>query len=419
MEINTDDRNVVEFGLARSVGRSSVAIPGVRALARSLGADRGPVDGAAVFWPGVDTAWTSFNASVGGFGNPSPETTPEERARQVALGLYFERQDMAGARESWTSQSAPARDITQLGMAADLEADAGSEAAIPLIELHRRFQPAEADVFLATLRWRQGRVEEAADALELALVRLRSDPWPLLRYKEKALALADAIARRSPALARRMFEAMRKPFAVGELHEQRLLQSADLTRQLDFATMCRPAVDAFGEHVPWSGNFLALRRDCYQSDQGSAAERRSARPERLPRRRSTAPGRRHQAPLIETRSQRATPIWKVPEYPLAVSPASETISNATPCAAAAAQNPAAKVRAALSALMKFLATSREPKRPGNRLEYARSVTMAALSSGTRFGSLEIVSPPDTGVPSARATRELRRGLTVAQSRPRP
>ena len=29
--------------------------------------------------------------------------------------------------------------------------------------------------------------------------------------------------------------------------------------------MCRPAVDAFGEHVPWSGNFLALRRDCYQT----------------------------------------------------------------------------------------------------------------------------------------------------------
>ena len=264
VEINTDDRNVVEFGLARSVGRSSVAIPGVRALARSLGADRGPVDAAAVFWPAVDTAWTSFNASVGGFGDPLPDTAPEERARQLALGLYFDRQDMARARESWTSQSAPARDITQLAMAADLEADAGSESAMPLIELHRKFQPAEADLFLATLRWRQGRIEEAASALELALVRLRSDPWPLLRYKERSLALADAIARRNPALARRMFEALREPFAVGELHDQRLLLSADLTRQLDFANVCRGAVDAFGEHVPWSGSFLALRRDCYQ-----------------------------------------------------------------------------------------------------------------------------------------------------------
>src|SRR5688500_1657898 len=265
VEINTDDRNVVEFGLARSVGRSSVAIPGVRALARSLGADRGPVDAAAVFWPAVDTAWTSFNASVGGFGDPLPETAPEERARQLALGLYFDRQDMARARESWTSQSAPPRDITQLGMAADLEADAGSESAIPLIELHRKFQPAEADLFLATLRWRQGRIEEAASALQLALVRLRTDPWPLLRYKQRALALADAIARQNPALSRRMFEALRQPFAVGELHDQRLLLSADLTRRLDFANVCRNAVDAFGEHVPWSGSFLALRRDCYQA----------------------------------------------------------------------------------------------------------------------------------------------------------
>jgi hypothetical protein len=218
-----------------------------------------------VYWPGVETAWTSFNASVGGFGDLLPHTAPEERARQLALGLYFGRQDMAGARESWTSQSAPARDITQLAMAADLEADAGSESAIPLIELHRRFQPAEADLFLATLRWRQGRIDEAAAALELVLARLRTDPWPLLRYKEKALALAEVIGKQTPALARQMFEALRHPFAVGELHDQRLLLVADLTRQLDFASVCRDAVDAFGEHVPWSGNFLALRRDCYQA----------------------------------------------------------------------------------------------------------------------------------------------------------
>lgn len=265
VEINTDDRNVVEFGLARSVGRQSVAIPGVRALAKSLGADRGPVAAGAVYWPAVDTAWTAFNASAGWYGDPLADTPPDERARQTALRAYFERRDMAGAQAQWESQTGPARDITELAMAADLEAEAGSEGAEPLIALLRRFQPAEADLFLATLRWRQDRDDEAAAAIEATLVRLRTDPWPLLRYKEKAVALADAIARQSPAMARRMSDALSQPFAVRELEDQRLLLLADLTRQLDFASVCRPAIDAFGEHVPWAGAFLALRRDCYQT----------------------------------------------------------------------------------------------------------------------------------------------------------
>jgi hypothetical protein len=165
-------------------------------------------------------------------------------------------------------------------MVADFEAEAGSEAALPLIELQRPLLPAEADVFLATLRSRQGRVEEAAAAIESALVRLRSDPWPLQRYKGKALALADSIAQQSPALARRMFDALREPFAVRELEDARKLLVADLTRRLDFANICGEAVDAFGTHVPWNGRFLDLRRDCFKATGDyrlTAAERDIAR----------------------------------------------------------------------------------------------------------------------------------------------
>jgi hypothetical protein len=165
-------------------------------------------------------------------------------------------------------------------MVADFEAEAGSEAALPLIERHRALLPAEADILLATLRSRQGQVEEAATAIESALVRLRTDPWPLLRYKGKALTLADSIAQSNPALARRMFDALREPFAVRELEDARKLLVADLTRRLDFANICGEAVDAFGTHVPWNARFLDLRRDCFKATGDyrlTAAERDVAR----------------------------------------------------------------------------------------------------------------------------------------------
>ena len=83
-------------------------------------------------------------------------------------------------------------------MAADLEAEAGSDAALPLIEQLRAWQPAEADTILATLRFRQSRFDEAAAALESAIVRFRVDPWPVRRFKEKALVLADVVVRALP-----------------------------------------------------------------------------------------------------------------------------------------------------------------------------------------------------------------------------
>jgi hypothetical protein len=89
-------------------------------------------------------------------------------------------------------------------MAADLEAEGGSETALPLVEQLRAWQPAEADTILATLRFRQSRFDDSAAALESAFVRLREDPWPMPRFKEKALVLSDALTGRSPGLSRRL-----------------------------------------------------------------------------------------------------------------------------------------------------------------------------------------------------------------------
>jgi len=266
VEINTDDRNLVEFAFARSVGAAGDALVGdVRTLARSMRADRPPLDSdAGVAWPAVDTEWAGLMAwNV-------PETIArampaDEQLRQHAAREYAQESDLDTVRALWQNVGdRRPRDPTEVAMLADLASDAGTDQALPIIDELRRHEPAEADVMLAALRLRQQRIEEATAALEAAFTRLRVDPWPLLRYKEKALDLANEITLVDPTMAKRLYGALSEPFSIRAADSDRLLMAADLSRRFDFHGACRAPVAALEPHVPWTQSFLTLRRDCYR-----------------------------------------------------------------------------------------------------------------------------------------------------------
>ena len=64
--INTDDRNVVESGFARSVGTEESLLVDLRMLARSAGRER-PIlaDAVSIDWDAVETAWVGYQAADG------------------------------------------------------------------------------------------------------------------------------------------------------------------------------------------------------------------------------------------------------------------------------------------------------------------------------------------------------------------
>jgi spermidine synthase len=266
--INTDDRNVVEFGFGRSMGSGASLLAELRNFARQAGHSRpGFPDAPAVDWAAVDTAWVGFQATEQHLAGVEVSGPADEQARQSALLLYYRDTDLAGARTAWHQQrqSRPASGPTELAMLADLEAETGSDNAVSLIEQLRRYQPGEADAILATLRFRQGRFEDAAAALEAAFGDFRASPWALYRFKERGVALASAVAVRRPDLAVRMFDGLKSPFAIRALEDERLATEANLTRLLDFKGQCHGAVTALEPHVPWSRSFLTLRLDCYRA----------------------------------------------------------------------------------------------------------------------------------------------------------
>jgi hypothetical protein len=118
-------------------------------------------------------------------------------------------------------------------------------------------------VIVALLRFRQGRYDEAARALSSGLIGFRSDPWITQQSIVVALALVAPIATAAPQSAGRIYDALLEPFAVHAAEGPRLVEAADLSRRLDFASTCGNPIRQLEPYVPWTEFFLRLRHDCY------------------------------------------------------------------------------------------------------------------------------------------------------------
>lgn len=271
--VNTDDHNFIEFSFARSVGsRGLFNVTQLLQLATSRGEERPAVAG-SVDWDAVeDRRITSF--VMEGTDPPVPPQQPNEpealrhRRFRVAAMAHLLRGNSAPAVENWKRQPRPPEDLTELMFMATAYNETASEEAVPLIEKIRQYQPVEADALLAHLRWRQRRGLEAYDAMELALLGFRRDPWPHFDLMRRTIALAQDMARADPSatMSVRMYHALKEPFCMDILEDVRRKALVKIAAHIDEKTGGRLSVDAIGKlepHVPWDLEFLIARLNAY------------------------------------------------------------------------------------------------------------------------------------------------------------
>jgi spermidine synthase len=264
--LNLDDRNVVEFGLARSVGRKrEPLIDEVRGWARQLGDHRPPVvEDVPVDWSEVATSLASFYSAAGVADNVTIEGNYAAREHQRALVAYAQG-NLTAVLGIWGEAGRQPRDPNELAMFAHVESTAASEGALPYIERLRAYFPAEADVYLANLRGRFNADAEAAEILEKALVHFRTDPWTNTKTVELALQLAGNLGQRNPELAQRMFRAIAQPFAAGVEDDLRIRTAAALSPRAGFAQFCPGPIAALEPYTPWNAGYLSMRHECYRA----------------------------------------------------------------------------------------------------------------------------------------------------------
>ena len=163
--LNSDDRNFVEFGFARSVGRfKGFDIPQLREAAHRRQADRPLSLGGRIDWTRVDDQNVALHLLLGQ-STPVPYSfLDHEQSLRVAAEAAYIDGNVAQALQLWRSQSRDASSPMEYAMLAELLAAAADEGALPYIEQVRSFSPTEANLLLALLRYGQGRLTEASDS---------------------------------------------------------------------------------------------------------------------------------------------------------------------------------------------------------------------------------------------------------------
>jgi spermidine synthase len=273
--INTDDRNALEFSVARAIGRpQDFSVERAMLLARTRGeerpelvaGERGQVDWIAVYDALVSLGVATEDDTM------APlflEMSPDMVHRFRAHGAWAAGDHATTARE-WRAQPKEPEGLVELVLVADAFAALGLvEQAEPLLLRLRPFLPIEADVIEARLRFAQKRDTDAMDVLERGLVAYRSSPWPSSSLMKRAVGLAHDLGARSPALAPRALALLSEDYAMRMQRASRLGALLDLSVRTGSAS-CLDAVRAYGRYFPWSGPELEQRISCLEATRDPA-----------------------------------------------------------------------------------------------------------------------------------------------------
>ena len=262
--LNTDDRNVIEFAFARSLGQDTgYDLDKTRALSRERREDRPVLSGGEADWDLVGRLRVSTITADGVVAAAPPDATGEE-LRQSQVQKSFLEGDPGAVLARWRAQTWEPVGSVELAVVAQALADAGDESATAYIERLRETRPVEAAVLSAQLLWKQGRLAEATELFEKAFARYREDPWPLSSVMNKVFTSAADIAGRDRGLADRLERALSEPFALSILDEERLQTRYKVATYLDRSRL-EDAVVALEPHVPWRRALLSRRARLYES----------------------------------------------------------------------------------------------------------------------------------------------------------
>lgn len=220
--LNTDDRTVIEFGFARSIDSGASLHQQIADDARAMRAmsprhARGAIDRQEVEH---ERPWL------------------DDPNHPANLGVFAE-----------------------MALAAAKSGDPRAEEAAKAVA---REQPIEGGYILATLRAQQQRHDEATELLRRVFVNYRRTAWPDQELMETSFELAVQLARTDPKRARKLYDALAKPFAAMQHENSRRFARIVIAPLFD---RCGPrAIEALQVMEPypiWQRQILTIRANCY------------------------------------------------------------------------------------------------------------------------------------------------------------
>ena len=275
--LNTDDRTVLEFEFARTLGqRQHVdAQTDLRDVAAAHGEDHPLLNNGTINWDMVNELRDVRALAEGSPRLLTVASDPAVNARALARRAYGGTA-FAEARRQWFSQPEAPKTLGDLRMVAEILADGGDAQTMRYIEPLLSWQPAEGGALLALWLQRTGETAAAVNHLVEAFQTYRDHPWANRALLNRALDLAVQIADEHPEFAEPLFESLSEPFALRALDENRLQARVRIGLQPGLERLCIAALAPFEPNVPWNQPTLQRRYDCYSHFQSSLAARAQA-----------------------------------------------------------------------------------------------------------------------------------------------
>ncbi|MCC7376076.1 MAG: fused MFS/spermidine synthase [Verrucomicrobiales bacterium] len=254
--VNTDDRNLLEYGMARSqLGRASFRYQSLMASAFDAGDDLPPHLRGSLNLDAVLEARVMMLAQDENLTDAPPTLQGDALARATAM-ISWGRGDFAGVMNSWHGPAI--HHVERLMLAISASRAGTPEQARPLIELVGTGWPADQAIARGWLAFRHGTPEEAVRHVLDALRILKFSPWV---HRISLLSLAELSTRLGiarPQDADALLQSWREPLAAGLLSRAapevwfRLAMHTPISRRLE-------VLEAMGPDFPWTREFLAFR----------------------------------------------------------------------------------------------------------------------------------------------------------------
>jgi hypothetical protein len=276
--VNTDDRTVIEFALARSLSLTNgFELANLRASAHAAHADQPQFVQVEIDQGRLDEARLSIYPSLSRSAQIQSMLTREEKSRATAFASYAYG-DLPGAARQWQEQTGQPKTLNQLGLVAECLAVEGDDAALPYIDKLAEALPSDAEAIRAELLWRQKRGSEAAESFLKFFQALHEDPWPWSDLIGRSMARANRLATsdRSGVATRFLYNALRTPLCVYVNETERLATVFDLAVFLDRNSPGEntlSAIEPMEPNVPWNRTFLEVRKVCYNAMHSPRAAR--------------------------------------------------------------------------------------------------------------------------------------------------
>jgi hypothetical protein len=268
-DINTDDRSILEFGFARTLGRAALFSPRhLYSLLPQLPFDpntEGPGGLPLGFDPDRIAELRLARLLLEGAENPAPPSSPDpdRRTRNQARLLYGQG-ELEDALELWVRQPGPPMTLWDRLLLGEGLAARGDDAALEHITFLERHRPAEANLLRARLALATEAPEVVLRYWLDAVESLRVRPWlhrPVA--VRQLLDIAYTLASSDQEAGRIAYDALGIPFAARAFDESRLLARVRLAQSISPGELCVEALAPFEDEVPWLQQILELRVSCY------------------------------------------------------------------------------------------------------------------------------------------------------------